>query len=41
MQLRRLKKEVGDAVTLPYLFEPELGLADFEKLSAELERKLP
>ena len=39
-QLRRLKKEVPDAVTLPYLFEPELRLEDFEKLSAELERKL-
>jgi len=40
VQLRRLKKEVPDAVTLPYLFEPELGLKDFERLSAELERKL-
>jgi anion-transporting ArsA/GET3 family ATPase len=39
-QLRRLKKDVDDVVTLPHLFEPELGLADFEKLSAELERKL-
>jgi anion-transporting ArsA/GET3 family ATPase len=39
-QLRRLKKEVPDAVTLPYLFEPELHLHDFEKLSTELERKL-
>jgi anion-transporting ArsA/GET3 family ATPase len=39
-QLRRLKKEVGDVITLPYLFEPELGLADFERLAAELERKL-
>jgi anion-transporting ArsA/GET3 family ATPase len=39
-QLRRLKKDVPDAVTLPYLFEPELGLEDFEKLSLELERKL-
>jgi anion-transporting ArsA/GET3 family ATPase len=39
-QLRRLKKDVPDAVTLPYLFEPELGLKDFEKLSVELERKL-
>jgi anion-transporting ArsA/GET3 family ATPase len=38
--LRRLKKDVPDAVTLPYLFEPELGLKDFEKLSVELERKL-
>jgi anion-transporting ArsA/GET3 family ATPase len=41
VQLRRLKKDVPDAVTLPYLFEPELRLEDFEKLSAELERKLP
>jgi anion-transporting ArsA/GET3 family ATPase len=41
VQLRRLRKDVGDAITLPYLFQPELELADFEKLSAELERKLP
>jgi hypothetical protein len=27
-------------VTLPYLFEPELGLTEFEKLSVELEKKL-
>ena len=39
-QLRRLKKDVPDVVTLPYLFEPELRLPEFEKLSAELERKL-
>jgi anion-transporting ArsA/GET3 family ATPase len=39
-QLRRLKKGVGDIVTLPYLFEPELGVAEFERLSAELERKI-
>jgi anion-transporting ArsA/GET3 family ATPase len=39
-QLRRLKKEVGDVLTLPYLFEPELGLDDFERLASELERKL-
>jgi anion-transporting ArsA/GET3 family ATPase len=39
-QLRRLKKDVPGAVTLPYLFEPELGLAEFERLSAELDRKL-
>jgi anion-transporting ArsA/GET3 family ATPase len=39
-QLRRLKKDVPDVVTLPYLFEPELGLAEFERLSGELERKL-
>jgi hypothetical protein len=39
-QLRRLKKDVGDVLTLPYLFEPEFGLPEFERLSAELERKL-
>jgi anion-transporting ArsA/GET3 family ATPase len=43
-QLRRLKRELdGDGaavLTLPYLFEPELGLDAFERLSAELERKL-
>ena len=39
-QLRRLKRDVHDVVTLPYLFEPELGLAEFERLSGELERKL-
>jgi anion-transporting ArsA/GET3 family ATPase len=39
-QLRRLRKEVDDVTTLPYLFEPELGLPEFEKLSAELEKKL-
>jgi anion-transporting ArsA/GET3 family ATPase len=45
-QLRRLRRELaGDGgappvMTLPYLFEPELGLGDFERLSAELERKL-
>jgi anion-transporting ArsA/GET3 family ATPase len=39
-QLRRLKREVGDVITLPYLWQPELGLGDFERLAAELERKL-
>jgi anion-transporting ArsA/GET3 family ATPase len=39
-QLRRLRKDVDDVVTLPYLFQPELELADFERLSTELERKL-
>jgi anion-transporting ArsA/GET3 family ATPase len=39
-QLRRLKKEVGDVVTLPFLWEPELGLDDFEQLADELVRKL-
>ena len=40
VQLRRLKKEADNVVTLPHVFEPELGLAELEKLSVELERKL-
>jgi anion-transporting ArsA/GET3 family ATPase len=40
-QLRRLRKEAPAPVTtLPYLFEPELGLEEFELLSRELERRL-
>jgi anion-transporting ArsA/GET3 family ATPase len=40
-QLRRLKRDAGtDVITLPYLWEPELGLEDFERLADELERKL-
>ncbi len=39
-QLRRLKKEVGEVVTLPYLWDPELALEDYERLADELERKL-
>jgi len=42
-QLRRLKRELdggGEVLTLPYLFEPELDLDSFERLSGELERKL-
>lgn len=41
-QLRRLKKELDgtDVVTLPYLFEPELDLDDFDALAVELERRL-
>src|SRR3954464_12421538 len=39
-QLRRLRKDVGDVVTLPYLWQPELGLDDFHRLADELERKL-
>jgi hypothetical protein len=38
--LRRLKKEVGDVITLPFLWDPELTLDDFERLADELERKL-
>ena len=39
-QLRRLKQSVGDVITLPYLWEPELRLSDFQSLADELERKL-
>lgn len=40
-QLRRLRRAAdGPVATLPYLFEPELGLDQFERLSRELERKL-
>ncbi len=39
-QLSRLEDEVGDVVTLPYLWEPELGLDAFQRLADELERAL-
>jgi anion-transporting ArsA/GET3 family ATPase len=40
-QLRRLRRAVAaQVVTLPRVFEPELGRDDLERLSAELERKL-
>jgi anion-transporting ArsA/GET3 family ATPase len=40
-QLRRLRKQLGrEVITLPFLFEPELGLESFERLSAELEPEL-
>ena len=39
-QLARLERAVGDVVTLPYLWEPELGLDDFQRLADELERAL-
>jgi hypothetical protein len=41
-QLRRLRRAASEAevVTLPFLFEPELGRAQLEGLSAELGRKL-
>ena len=38
--LRRLKRDSGHVVTLPFVFEPELGLKEFEQLSGELERRL-
>ncbi|MBX5470105.1 MAG: AAA family ATPase [Thermoleophilaceae bacterium] len=40
-QLRRLRRGArAPVVTLPYLFEPELRLDSFERLAAELGRKL-
>ena len=40
-QLRRLRRAAGaPVVTLPRVFEPELGRDDIERLSAELERRL-
>jgi anion-transporting ArsA/GET3 family ATPase len=41
-QLRRLAKRIGDApvIKLPFLFETDLGLDEWERLSGELERKL-
>jgi anion-transporting ArsA/GET3 family ATPase len=41
-QLRRLRRAAGEAevITLPFLFAPELGRAELERLSAELDRKL-
>jgi anion-transporting ArsA/GET3 family ATPase len=40
-QLRRLKREANAPVaTLPYLFEPDLDLDAFERLSDELEKRL-
>jgi len=40
-QLRRLRRAASAPVaTLPRIFEPELGRAELERLSAELERRL-
>jgi len=39
-QLRRLRRAAGPVWTLPYVFEPELGVGELERLSRELERKL-
>jgi len=39
--VRRLKKEArAPVVTLPFLFEPEVGLPEYERLAAEIARKL-
>ena len=40
-QLENLRSGLdGDVVTLPYLFQPDLGLEDWERLSDELEQRL-
>jgi anion-transporting ArsA/GET3 family ATPase len=39
-QLRRLRKEAEPVVTLPFLFDTDLGLEEWERLSTELERRL-
>jgi hypothetical protein len=40
-QLRRLRRAASaPVVTLPRVFEPELGRDDLERLSFELERRL-
>lgn len=41
VHVRRLKRDAGAPVlTLPFLFEPEVGLPEYERLASELERKL-
>jgi anion-transporting ArsA/GET3 family ATPase len=41
-QLRRLRRSAGAPVaTLPFMFDSELGLEQLERLSSELERRLP
>ena len=41
VHVRRLKRDAGAPVlTLPFLFEPEVGLPQYERLASELERKL-
>ena len=41
-QLRRLRRGAkAPVMTLPYLFEPELGLEELEQLSRGLEKRLP
>jgi anion-transporting ArsA/GET3 family ATPase len=41
VHVRRLKRDAGaPVVTLPFLFEPEIGLPEYERLASELERKL-
>jgi anion-transporting ArsA/GET3 family ATPase len=40
-QLRRLRAGLlGEVMTLPYLFQPDLGLPEWERLSADVGRRL-
>ncbi|GAC1317868.1 MAG: ArsA-related P-loop ATPase [Thermoleophilaceae bacterium] len=39
-QLRRLRRELGEAITLPFVWQPELDADSLTGLAAELERKL-
>jgi hypothetical protein len=39
--LRRLRREAGArVVTLPFVFETELGLPEYERLAGDLSRRL-
>jgi anion-transporting ArsA/GET3 family ATPase len=41
VHVRRLRRDAGaPVITLPFLFEPEVGLPQYERLASELERKL-
>lgn len=39
-QLRRLRREVEDVITLPFLWDPEITLDGLNRLADELEKKL-
>jgi hypothetical protein len=39
-QLRHLRRELDCVVTLPFVWEAQLGLEAFGRLAAELDRKL-
>jgi anion-transporting ArsA/GET3 family ATPase len=39
-QLRRLRREVDDVITLPFLWDPEMTLEGLNRLADDLEKKL-
>jgi len=39
-QLQRLRRHVDHVTTLPFVWEPELGLEELQRLAADLERKI-